>query len=52
MKGLKSFEYRVWARCFVKHKGDFNKLNQVRNKVRIRKLGTTMLEYKSKDLNI
>ena len=52
MKGMKSFEYRVWARCFVKHKGDFNKLNQVRNKVRIRKLGTTMLEYKSKELKI
>ena len=52
MKGMKSFEYRVWARCYVKHKGDFNKLNQVRNKVRIKKLGTTMLEYKSKELNI
>lgn len=52
MKGMKSFEYRVWARCYVKHKGDFNKLNQVRNKIRIRKLGTTMLDYKSKELDI
>ena len=52
MKGIKSFEYRVWARCYVKHKGEFNKLNLVRNKVRIRKLGTSMLEYKSKELNI
>jgi len=40
MKGMKSFEFRVWARCYVKHKGDFNKLNEIRNKIRIRKLGT------------
>jgi hypothetical protein len=39
MKGMKSFEFRVWARCYVKHKGDFNKLNLIRNKIRIRKLG-------------
>jgi hypothetical protein len=52
MKGMKSFEFRVWARCYVKYKGDFIKLNQVRNKIRIRKLGTTMLDYKSKGLNI
>lgn len=48
MKGMKSFEYRVWARSYVKYKGDFNKLNQVRNKIRIRKLGTSMLDNKSK----
>jgi len=52
MKGMKSFEFRVWARSYVKHKGDFNKLNQIRNKVRIRKLGTTMLDHKSKELDI
>lgn len=40
MKGMKSFEFRVWARCYVKHKGDFNKLNEIRNKIRFRKLGT------------
>lgn len=39
MKGMKSFEFRVWARCYVKHKGDFYKLNDIRNKIRIRKLG-------------
>ncbi len=43
MKGMKSFEFRVWARCYVKHKGDFSKLNEIRNKIRSRKLGTTIL---------
>ena len=44
MKGMKSFEFRVWARCYVKHKGDFTKLNEIRNKIRIKKLGTTILK--------
>lgn len=47
MKGMKSFEFRVWARCYVKHKGDFSKLNEIRNKIRSRKLGKTILNYKS-----
>jgi Cytochrome C and Quinol oxidase polypeptide I/LAGLIDADG endonuclease len=47
MKGMKSFEFRVWARCYVKHKGDFSKLNKIRNKIRSSKLGTTILNYKS-----
>ena len=46
MKGMKSFEYRVWSRCYVKHKGDFNKLNEVRNKIRSKKLGKTVLKPK------
>jgi LAGLIDADG endonuclease len=46
MKGMKSFEYRVWARCYVKHKGDFSKLNKIRNQIRIRKLGTTIVNSK------
>lgn len=52
MKGMKSFEFRVWARSYVKHKGDFTKLNEIRNKIRIRKLGTTLLNYKSDGLNV
>jgi hypothetical protein len=48
MKGLKSFEYRVWARSYIKHKGDFTKLNEIRNKIRIKKLGTTLLNSNSK----
>jgi hypothetical protein len=51
MKGMKSFEFRVWARSYVKHKGNFTKLNEIRNKIRIRKLGTTLLNYKSNGLN-
>lgn len=47
MKGMKYFEFRVWARCYVKHKGDFSKLNEIRNKIRSKKLGTTILSYKS-----
>jgi len=47
MKGMKSFEFKVWARCYVKHKGDFSKLNEIRNKIRSRKLGSTILNYKS-----
>jgi hypothetical protein len=48
MKGLKSFEYRVWARSYVKHKGDFTKLNEIRNKIRIKKLDTNLLNSNSK----
>ena len=44
MKGMKAFEFKVWARCYVKHKGDFTKLNEIRNKIRIKKLGTTILK--------
>ena len=51
MKGMKSFEFKVWARTYVKHKGNFTKLNEIRNKIRIRKLGTTLLSYKSNGLN-
>ena len=43
MKGMKSFEFRVWARSYVKHKGDFAKLNEIRNKIKSKKLGTTLL---------
>jgi hypothetical protein len=46
MRGMKSFEFRVWARCYVKHKGDFIKLNEIRNKIRSKKLGTTLLNHK------
>lgn len=32
-KGMKSFEYRIWARSYIKHKGDFDKLDRIRNLV-------------------
>lgn len=34
MKGMKALEYRIWARSFVKSKGNFNELNKIRNLVR------------------
>jgi len=34
MKGMKALEYRIWARSFIKHKGNFNELNKIRNLVR------------------
>ena len=46
MKGMKSFEFKVWSRCYAKHKGDFTKLNEIINKIRSRKLGCTILSVK------
>ena len=37
MKGMKSVEYRIWARSYVKHKGNFISLNKIRNQIRIMK---------------
>lgn len=34
MKGMKSLEYRIWARSYVKHKGNFVALNKIHNQVR------------------
>ena len=48
-KGMKSFEYRVWSRCYVKHKGNYSKLYEIRNKIRSKKLGVTILNQKFKD---
>lgn len=42
MKGMKSLEYRIWARSYVKHKGDFEKLSKIRDI--IRKFRTKLLE--------
>lgn len=33
-KGIKSFEYKLWTRSYFKHKGDFSKLEYIRNLVR------------------
>jgi len=52
MKGMKSFEFKVWARCYMNHKGDFIKLNEIRSKIRSKKLGTTILDNYSNKLNI
>uniref|UniRef100_UPI0023F26224 homing endonuclease n=1 Tax=Leptographium procerum TaxID=100367 RepID=UPI0023F26224 len=34
MKGMKAVEFRIWARSYVKHKGDFDKLSKIRENVR------------------
>jgi hypothetical protein len=44
MKGVKSLEYRIWARSYVKNKGDYNRLLNVRNM--IRELRKNLLEIK------
>ena len=38
MKGIKSLEYRIWARSYAKHKGNFEALNEIRNRIRIIRL--------------
>ena len=42
MKGMKSVEYRIWARSYVKHKGNYDKLSKIRDI--IRKLKTKLME--------
>jgi hypothetical protein len=37
LKGMKSVEYRIWARSYVKDKGNFISLNKIRNQIRIMK---------------
>jgi hypothetical protein len=42
MKGVKSLEYRIWARSYAKNKGDYSKLLNIRDM--IRKLRKNLLE--------
>ena len=34
MRGMKAVEYRIWARSYNKHKGDFKSLDKIRNQMR------------------
>lgn len=34
MKGVKSLEYKIWARSYAKHKGNYEKLYEIRNMIR------------------
>ena len=43
MKGMKSVEYRIWARSYSKHKGDFSQLFTIRDI--IRKLKTKLMNF-------
>lgn len=49
MKGIKAVEYRIWARSFVKHKGNFEKLNKIRVNVRTLRLIRLDENYKRVD---
>ena len=43
MKGMKSVEYRIWARSYIKYKGNFDKLYTTRN---------TLIKLKTKLVDI
>ncbi len=45
MKGVKSLEYKIWARSYVKNKGDFGKLSKIRDT--IRKIRKQLLEIEN-----
>jgi hypothetical protein len=34
MKGIKSLEYRIWARSYTKNKGNYYKLSNIRDMIR------------------
>ena len=34
MKGVKSLEYKIWTRSYVKNKGDYSKLYSIRETIR------------------
>jgi len=34
MKGMKALEYRIWAKSFIKYKGNFDELNKIRKLIR------------------
>ncbi len=44
MKGMKAVEFRIWARSFVKHKGNFDKLNDIRQNIRVMRLTRRSLD--------
>ena len=45
MKGVKSLEYKIWSRSYIKHKGDYKKLSNIRNI--IRKIRKQLLEIQN-----
>ena len=48
LKGIKSVEYRIWARSYNKHKGDFKSLDRIRNQMRTLRLQRYTLEHFSR----
>jgi hypothetical protein len=49
MKGIKAVEFRIWARSYVKHKGNYEKLNKIRENVRVLRKIRLNDSFKSKD---
>ena len=45
MKGVKSLEYKIWARSYVKYKGNYEKLSNIRDT--IRKIRKQLLEIEN-----
>lgn len=45
MKGVKSLKYKIWARSYTKHKGNYDKLSNIRDT--IRKIRKQLLEIKN-----
>jgi len=35
MKGMKTVEFRIWARSYVKDKGNYEKLRKLRDNIRV-----------------
>lgn len=48
-KGMKAVEFRIWARSYVKHKGNYEKLSKIREIVR--NLRSTRLDKDFKNIN-
>jgi len=54
MKGMKTVEFRIWARSYVKHKGNYEKLKKIRDNVRVIrkiKLNENLVSVYKKDKN-
>jgi hypothetical protein len=46
---MKAVEFRIWARSYVKHKGNYEKLSKIREIVR--NLRSTRLDKDFKNIN-
>lgn len=51
MKGIKAVEFRIWARSYEKHKGQFAELDRIRKSVRVFREIRLNKDFKRIDLN-
>nr|QJQ35388.1 LAGLIDADG endonuclease [Fusarium pseudonygamai] len=49
MKGIKAVEFRIWARSYVKYKGNYEKLNSIRENIRVFRKIRLSDKFKYKD---